>query len=530
MTTLLAVAFQARWHLLAGMLALALGGCAVKVVLPQDRSIVTQSPTLVVVSLPLFFDGRFGAQLNDRDITSEFVSGGTLVKSASLQIPGGEYRLNVGACGNFPWFFLPLPACSAAQVEFSVSQRLDLQLTPSNVTLMPGDPAAMVTLQATSVNANGSTTLRTNITPVASAQHIQAAFTPSGAFDLALNSTVGHRLAITVPTDTRSGDRTLTVQAHSASGASGSTEMQVKVECQCGASGDFVDAVVKPVVSRGGMSGTSPDGRFIVTLSAGPNGLPSTLSVASLARPGNVLVGPFDKPQAWGFSPDSRYLVIATSGPSSNAIDVQLFDLTAPTAAVVQEHVVGCETGDLGCSPPSSFCYSGSGPPNNGCLNVGGNTTSSFQTGIATWGFGPDSRSFLFVTVNPKIVPAQYQLRLYSLPAGGLRVNAEHKPISSFWKFSPCGDLFMHFHQESGTPSSNDMADFWLTAPGPSMGALQTATLELGAGGTVVGPVGAAVEVAPSAANTDFNVQLLNLARSGAPRDSFASPQCRRRP
>jgi hypothetical protein len=127
-------------------------------------------------------------------------------------------------------------------------------------------------------------------------------------------------------------------------------------------------------------------------------------------------------------------------------------------------------------------------------------------------------------TVNP------YQLTLYNLAAGSPRapaiVSTTGSGFSSFSQFSPCGDLFMHFQQASTTASSNDVANFYLTANTTRMSPpTESAHLIVGAGG----PIGARIDTA-FISNGDFDVRLLNLSRlSRFPATGFQSPQCQRR-
>jgi hypothetical protein len=140
----------------------------------------------------------------------------------------------------------------------------------------------------------------------------------------------------------------------------------------------------------------------------------------------------------------------------------------------------------------------------------------------------------MIADVNPLISSSQYQLTLYNLVAGSalapIILSTSGAAISSFWQFSPCGDLFMHFQQFFAMPSSNDEATFYRTANTTLQPPSNRAHLIVGANGTVAaGPVGARVE-SSFFSDGDFDVRLLNLSHtSGSPAIGFQSPQCQRR-
>jgi hypothetical protein len=424
-----------------------------------------------------------------------------------------------------------------AQVVVTVKLQRGLAVVPAEdeITLMPGDPKRDVAVELRSTNVTGTVSLSGAFTSPPPANHLSHEFRPSGSFSIA-NGTTTRTLGVTALPAARTGNYTMNVTANGPGTRRTTTSVKVNIECQCSTSGDFVPPKVRPVVpsSPGSLTGTSPDGNFIVTAAAA--NLSATVQVAAQSAPAVGLVPAVSNARAWGFSPDSRYFVVASAGPSPHITELSVYDLRFQNRRVVQHTISGCPLADPTCAPPPSFCLSGPGQPaGNGCMGGhGANTTPSFTVGQAAWGFGPDSRSFVVVDVNPLVSNAQYSLRLFHLAAGAPQapaiVSTAGPTISSFWRFSPCGDLFMHFHQAFATPGSNDTATFYRVTGSTQAPTEAQAALIVASNGTInQGPVGARVDPAFSS-NGDFDVRLLNLAHlGGSPIDGFQSPQCRRR-
>ncbi len=421
-----------------------------------------------------------------------------------------------------------------AQVAVDVKLQRAVSVTPvmSTVTLMPGDPKATVSIDVKSTNVSGSTSLSGAFVPPPAAGHLSHTFAPAGAFQLTPNATATRSVEITALPAARTGNFTLNVTA-SAPSAAASSPIGVRVACNCSDSGDFVEPVVLPVSAVSGSKGTSPNGRFTVT--AAVSGTSTSVGITSTTNPSQQLVSPVGNAGAWGFSPDSRFFLVASAGPSPNLTEIAIFDLNFQNRRVLSQQVTACPLADPTCVPPPSFCYGGPGSANNGCTGAGGATkTSSFKLGSASWGFAPDSKSFVLADVNPLVSSSMYNLHVFNLVSGAAVapavVSTSAPAISSFWRFSPCGDLFMHFRQAFATPGSNDTASFHRTSGTTASAPLEQAALIVAAGGMVSpGPVGARIETA-FVSNGDFDVRLLNLSRTtGSPATGFASPQCQRR-
>ena len=425
-----------------------------------------------------------------------------------------------------------LPAFAQVAVDVKLQRAVSVTPAKAAVTLMPGDPKEKVDIVVKSTNVSGSTSLSGAFQPPPAAGHLSHAFVPAGAFMLAASGTVTRSVEITALPAARTGNFTLNVAA-SAPGAAASSPIGVRVECNCSDSGDFVEPVVLPVSAVSGLSGTSPNGRFTVT--AAVSGSSTSVGVTSAANPSQLLVSSVGNAGAWGFSPDSRFFLVASAGPSPNLTEIAIFDLNFQNRRVLSQQVTSCPLADPTCVPPPSFCYGGQGSANNACTGAGGATkTSSFKLGSASWGFGPDSKSFVLADVNPLVSSTMYNLHVFNLVSGAAVapavVSTSAAAISSFWRFSPCGDLFMHFRQAFATPGSNDTASFHRTSGTTASAPIEQAALIVAANGTVSpGSVGARVETA-FVSNGDFDVRLLNLSRStGSPATGFASPQCQRR-
>ena len=404
-----------------------------------------------------------------------------------------------------------VPAFAQVAIDVSLPRAISVTPTPAVVTLMPDDPPARVSLAVGSANVTGTTSLSAAFTPGPPAGHLQHQFVPSGSFPLGINATVTRSVDISALEKARSGNYTLNVKAQGPNNTTVTSPITVHVDCNCRTTGDFVLPSVRPATITSGLSGTSPDGRFIVT--AASSGQSATVSIASQASPNSALVGPVGNASSWGFSPDSRFFVVTSAGPASHITMLDVYDLNFQNRRVLSDQITSCPLGDPTCAPPPSICYGGG----SSCLGGSGSTTTpSFKVGTAAWGFGPNSKSFVLVAVNPLVSSSQYNLKLYNLmttPMATAIASTSGPSISSFWRYSPCGDLLMHFHQTFVMPSSNDQADFYTTFVTSASAPAERANLIIAANGTVAaGPVGARVENAFFSTG-DFDVRLLNHTR-----------------
>lgn len=427
-----------------------------------------------------------------------------------------------------------LPAFAQVAIDVQLQRAVSVTPAAGTIKLMPGDPKAAIAVDVKSINVTGSTVLSAAFVPPPAAGHLSHDFKPNGTFTLAPGATVSRTVEISALPSARTGNFTLNVTAAAPGGVKASSPIAVTVECNCSDSGDFVLPAVLPVSAVAGATGTSPNGQFIVTATA--SGGTAAVKIHAQSDPTRVLVSPVSNANAWGFSPDSRYFLVAYAGPSPHLTEVEIFDLNFQNRRIVSAQLSGCPAGQLGCTPPPSFCYAGPGSAaNNACTGGSGATkTAAFKVGSAAWGFGPDSKSFMIADVNPLVSSSMYNLRVFNLaaasPTAPAIVSTSAPAISSFWRFSPCGDLFMHFRQAFATPGSNDSASFHRTTGSSATAAFEEARLIVAANGMVApGPVGARVDAA-FVSNGDFDVRLINLSRStGSPATGFASPQCQRR-
>lgn len=420
-----------------------------------------------------------------------------------------------------------VPAFAQIAINVRLPRGISVAPTPSSLTLMPGDPPASVSVAFATTNVSGTITPAGDFTPLPPAGHLHHAFARPGGFTLGANSTETRTLRITALEKARSGNYVFSARARGPSNLTAEAAINVRVDCNCRTTGDFVLPSVRPTTAVSGLTGTSPDGQFSVTASS--TGTSATVSVAAQSAPSIALVGPITNASSWGFSPDSRFFVVTSAGPASHITNLDVYDLRFQNRRVLSEEITGCPLGDRMCTPPPSFCYGGGASCKGGSAST---TTPSFQVGAAAWGFGPNSRSFLFASVNPLVSSSQYNLAVYNLmtsPMATRIVDTSGPAISAFWRYSPCGDLLMHFRQAFARPSSNDQADFYRTDAATPVSPVERANLIVAANGAVAsGPVGARVENAFFSTG-DFDVRLLRLSRSsGSPADGFQSLQCRR--
>lgn len=422
-----------------------------------------------------------------------------------------------------------VPAFAQVAIEVKLQRALTVIPTPNAITLMPGDTNEEVEIAVKSINVAGTVTLNPAFAVLTPASQVSFHVSPNSSFPITLNSEVKRTLEVTAGPRARTGNHTLNVAASAPGNVRATSPVAITVECNCSDTGGFVEPTVRPVTPTSGLTGTSPNGRFIVTAaSTGPS---ASVSVAAQSAPNMTLVSTVNNASSWGFSPDSRYFLVTSAGPSPHLTSLAIFDLNFQNRRILSEQITGCPLGTPSCVPPASFCFGGG----NACTGAGGATTfSTFNVSNASWGFGPDSKSFVIISVNPLVSSSQYQLTLFNLASGPLQaeriLNTSGPTFGTFWQFSPCGDLFMHYAGLFAMPTSNDGAKFYRTNSTAQQPPIERANLIIGSNGTVAsGPIGARVDPA-FFSNGDFDVRMLNMSRvSGSPATGFQSTQCQRR-
>ena len=233
---------------------------------------------------------------------------------------------------------------------------------------------------------------------------------------------------------------------------------------------------------------------------------------------------------AWGFSLNEKYFLVATLNPSiPNQTYLTIYDLSASDRIVQSVTIEGCTASNAAaCTPPPSFCYGGAA-----CLSPKG-TTPGLTMGYASWGFSPDDKTLLVAKLDVSLFPTRsYTLLAYDLghANSGTMLNQQFSGGNAFWRFSPCGDMIMHFEQRAVGSAIERDARFWALNRGhsPASRLLATAIYTGSGTGPTSAPAARVVNASsiPTGSNGDFDVSLTNLAVQGSARtDGFQSLQC----
>ena len=156
--------------------------------------------------------------------------------------------------------------------------------------------------------------------------------------------------------------------------------------------------------------------------------------------------------------------------------------------------------------------------------------------GHASWGFSPDDQTLLVAQLDVSLFPSRmYTLTAYDLSRAnsGQMLSHQSSGGNAFWRFSPCGDMIMHFEQRAiGSLIERD-ARFWALNGGQTPASrLLARAIYTGNTATNAAPGASVVAAAslPNGSNGDFDVLLSNLAVQGSARtNGFQSLQCRPR-
>jgi hypothetical protein len=302
------------------------------------------------------------------------------------------------------------------------------------------------------------------------------------------------QLQIKLAEKARSGNPNINIFAKRGATQVGNTTVDLQIDCNCRDTGAFVEPdvrAVKPSVSDPNQ-GTSPSGTYAVNTGF-------TLSRAGaipwVEIPGKVRQVP--NAAALGFSPNEKYFLVKTLAASiPNQTSLTVYDLSANDRIVKNLTIMG----------------------------------------YASWGFSPDDKTLLVAQLGVGLSPSSfYTLTAYDLghPNSGPMLNQQFNGGNPFWRFSPCGDMIMHFEQRAVGSAIERDARFWALNGGQSPASRMLATA-IYTGSTTTNSAPAASIVAASTltngSNGDFDVSLSNLAVQGSARiDGFQSLQCRAR-
>jgi uncharacterized membrane protein len=251
-----------------------------------------------------------------------------------------------------------------------------------------------------------------------------------------------------------------------------------QIECDCANTGDYVDPA-EPTPITTGPTGLSPGGKYLLSATGS-----SPIQIVIHRISDNAVVFnqsiPFNS--AWGFSSDDDGFVYHYT--NGNVHPVYLFNLASGSPAPVWSSSYATSSMRLLFSPHGAYFYSaaltGTQFANLDIVEratgrvaysvglpfqvVGGSGEDSF--GTVGWGFSPDAqdRSFVygFVTGINTV-----QLELVNLGLGRPATEVTLNAISSFWQFSPCGDVLALLQQ---TGPSQTLGDLFTTAGGANVG------------------------------------------------------------
>jgi hypothetical protein len=452
-----------------------------------------------------------------------------LTVGANTAIPGrtlnGRYLVAISAVdasGN-------LITTGQAAINVSLADKFGIVANPGQLKMFPGDTANVALALTNLSGVAGRVDLDVGVAPTQAPGHLSYTLTPrfvTTTRGSAVPTTP--QLQIKLSEKARSGNPNVNIYAKRGTVQIGSTTIDLQIDCQCRDTGAFVEPdvlTVKPSASNP-LSGTSPSGTFTVNTGVIPSGAGPIPYVEIPGKVGQVL-----NAAAWGFSPNEKYFLVASLNASiANQTYLTVYDLSAYNRIVQSVTIMGCAPGDPACVPPPSFCYGGAA-----CLSPKG-TNPRLTMGYASWGFSPDDKTLLIVQLDVSLFPSRmYTLLAYDLghAHSAPMLNQQFNGGNAFWRFSPCGDMIMHFEQRAVGSSIERDARFWALDGGHSPASHLLATaIYTGSTATNNAPAASIVAASsiPTGSNGDFDVLLSNLAVQGNARiDGFQSLQCRAR-
>lgn len=496
-------------------------------------TLVANSCLRETASPPYVSCASYGLSTQFTKTTLTLTAGGldtsTLTVSAKTAIPGrtlnGRYLVAISvldASGR-------AIATGQAAINVQLADKFGIVANPGQLKMFPGETKNVQLALTNLSGVAGRVDLETGVSPPQAAGHLSTTLAPHFVTTTRASAVpTSPQLQIKLSDKARSGNPNVNVYAKRRAAQIGSTTVDLQIDCNCRDTGAFVEPdvlTVKPSVSNP-LSGTSPSGTFTVNTGFIPSGAGP---IPWVEIPGKV--GQVTNAAAWGFSPNEKYFLVATLNASiPNQTYLTVYDLSASNRIVQNLTIMGCAPGNPACTPPPSFCYGGAA-----CLSPKG-TKPSLTMGHASWGFSPDDKTLLVAQLDVSLFPSRmYTLLAYDLghANSGPILNQQFNGGNAFWRFSPCGDMIMHFEQRAVGSAIERDARFWALDGGQTP-ASRLLARTIYTGNTATNSVPAASVVAassiPTGSDGDFDVVLSNLAVQGSARiDGFQSLQCRTR-
>lgn len=453
-----------------------------------------------------------------------------LTVTANTAIPGralnGRYLVAISAVDGAG----RLITTEQAAINVQLADKFGIVANPGQLTMFPGETKTVQLALTNLSGVAGRVDLEIGVSPPQAAGHLSNTLTPrfvTTTRATAVSTTP--QLQIKLAENARSGNPNLNIFAKRGATQIGNTTVDLQIDCKCRGTGAFVEPEVlevKPSLTNP-LSGTSPSGAFTVNTGVTPSGAGS---IPFVSIPGKV--NQVQNAAAWGFSPNEKFFLVATVNPSiPNQTLLSVFDLSASNRVVRSVTIMGCSpSAPAACSPPPAFCFGGAS-----CLSPKG-TKPTLTMGHASWGFSPDDQTLLVAQLDVSLFPSRmYTLTAYDLSRAnsGQMLSHQSSGGNAFWRFSPCGDMIMHFEQRAiGSLIERD-ARFWALNGGQTPASrLLARAIYTGNTATNAAPGASVVAAAslPNGSNGDFDVLLSNLAVQGSARtNGFQSLQCRPR-
>lgn len=417
-----------------------------------------------------------------------------------------------------------------AAINVALADKFGIVANPGVLKMFPGETKNVQLALTNLSGVAGRVDLEVGIAPPQAPGHLSHTLTPRFVNTTrAASVTTTPQLQIKLDKKARSGNPNVNLFAKRGAAQIGNTTVDLQIDCNCRDTGAFVEPEVLPVKPSlsNPQSGTSPAGTFTVNTGFIPSGAGPIPWVEIPGKVGQML-----NAAAWGFSPNEKFFLVATLNPSiPNQTTLTIFDLSASNRVVKSVTIMGCSpSAPAACSPPPSFCFGGAA-----CLSPKG-TKPSLTMGHASWGFSPDDKTLLVAHLDVSLFPSRlYTLTAYDLghANSGPILNQQFGGGNAFWRFSPCGDMIMHFEQRAVGSAIERDARFWALDGGQSPASnLLARAIYTGNTANNDAPSARVVAAAslPNGSDGDFDVSLAHLAVQGSTRiDGFQSLQCRAR-
>lgn len=245
------------------------------------------------------------------------------------------------------------------------------------------------------------------------------------------------------------------------------------IDCNCTSTGDYVapKKLKKPFLNIVSTSeALSPSGIYKIVVTS--SGSQAILSMYKVAGQQLLFSESFISDAAWGFSPDDHRFVIwgvNTSGHFVKLYNLENNNPQTPVASIITPGGQGNQSSVSFTPHGKYFVYAlivGVNRTKFEVLNAETGTSKYSTTfdysvapgldgdvyGGATWGSGPDdddrTMAFAYITTSQQV---KWQLLNLSKAAGETVVSnpAPFTVVSSFWMFSPCGDVVARVIQSS---------------------------------------------------------------------------------